>query len=172
MTAFEAAKPSIFYRPYVLAIALIFILVSVHIFINGVLPIVQDKKAETREKSLVILPLFFSIIPFVVSAYVCVIFFQTNTNYIKIYEAYRNGESEIVEGQITSFHPMPEALHDTEHFEVGGILFSYTADNSKTFYSRCKKDGGIFTGNGQTVRIWYVNDDGYNYIMKVELLDP
>lgn len=165
MTAFESVKPSLFYRPYVLLIAIAFLLVSVFVFLNAFLPL---KRARTLW---MLVPLLFSIIPFLISVLSCVSFFSTNMDYINIYEQYANGQSKVIEGIVEEFHPMPETLHDSEHFEVSGVGFNYGADNSKYFYSRCKKDGGIFIGNGQKVKIWYVPHDGHNYIMRVDILD-
>jgi len=165
MTAFESVKPSLFYRPYILLIAIVILLVSVFIFFNAFLPL---KRERTRWQ---LVPLLFSIIPFLISVLSCVSFFSTNMDYINIYEQYANGQSKVIEGIVEEFHPMPETLHDSEHFEVSGVEFSYGADNSKYFYSRCKKDGGIFIGNGQKVKIWYVPDDGHNYIMRVDVFD-
>ena len=171
MTAFESVKPSLFYRPYMLLIAIAFLLVSVYIFFNAFLPIKHDQERDKSPKLWMLVPLLFSVIPFLISVFVCVSFFSTNMDYINIYEQYACGQSEVVEGMVEEFHPMPETLHDSEHFEVAGVKFNYGADNSKCFYSRCKKDGGIFVGNGQKVKIWYVPYDGHNYIMRVDLLD-
>ena len=165
MIAFESVKPSLFYRPYMLLIAIALLLVSVFIFFNVFLPLKRDR---TLWK---LVPLLFSIIPFLIAALACVSFFSTNMDYINIYEQYANGQSEVVEGIVEEFHPMPETLHDSEHFAVSGVEFNYGADNSKYFYSQCKKDGGIFIGNGQKVKIWYVPYDGHNYIMRVDILD-
>ena len=165
MIAFESVKPSLFYRPYMLLIAIALLLVSVFIFFNVFLPLKRDR---TLWK---LVPLLFSIIPFLIAVFACVSFFSTNMDYINIYEQYACGQSEVVEGIVEEFHPMPETLHDSEHFAVSGVEFNYGADNSKYFYSQCKKDGGIFIGNGQKVKIWYVPYDGHNYIMRVDILD-
>ena len=169
MTAFESVRPSLFYRPYMLLIAIAFLLVSVFVFLNAFLPI--DRGMDKKPKLWMLVPLLFSVIPFLISVLTCVSFFSTNMDYIKIYEQYACGQSEFVEGIVEDFHPMPETLHDSEHFAVSGVKFNYGADNSKCFYSRCKKDGGIFIGNGQKVKIWYVPYDGHNYIMRVDILD-
>ena len=44
------------------------------------------------------------------------------------YEAYKLGKCYIVEGYVEDFYPMPEELHDTEHFTVSGKYFFYGAD--------------------------------------------
>ena len=89
------------------------------------------------------------------------------------YEDYVNGNCEYIEGYIENFHPMPEELHDTEHFTVNDVGFSYGADNSDYYYSRCQKDGG-FLREGMYVRMWYINVDvgsDYpdSYIMQIDV---
>ena len=90
-----------------------------------------------------------------------------------LYNRYKNGECDYVEGYVTDFHPMPDDLHDSEHFKVNGILFSYGADNSEYYYSTCQKDGGILK-EGSYVRLWYTNVDiggeyPMSYIMRIEI---
>lgn len=99
---------------------------------------------------------------------------STVVNRHQLYNNYINGECDYVEGFIEDFHSMPEDLHDSEHFTVNGVKFSYGADNSEYFYSTCRKDGGILQ-EGLYVRLWYFNTDigseyPMSYIMRIDIL--
>ena len=87
-----------------------------------------------------------------------------------VYDTYQEGNALVVEGAIHDFHPMPETLHDTESFTVDGIAFYYSNHKESFYYSTCAFDGGYITRNGQMVKIWYVEVDGYNYIVRIDLL--
>ena len=180
MIAFEAVRPSLFYRPGVLLILLPFFAIGLFLFIKCIIPIKKDYKAAkaTGNKEdfsdfilSTALSFVFSTAFLLVSIYSAVVYFSGNIALMKMYKEYKSGECEIVEGTVENFHPMPQELHDTEHFEVEGVYFQYGADNSKHCYSRCKKDGGFITGDGQKVKIWYVSYGGNNYIMQLKLLN-
>lgn len=89
------------------------------------------------------------------------------------YQTYVKGECLTVEGQVEDFHPMPQDLHDTEHFTVCGVYFYYDDSNSKLYYSKCAKDGGVISKNGINVKIWYIaNEEGASsQIMRIDVLE-
>ena len=180
MIAFETVRPSLFYRPGVLLLLLPFFAIGLFIFVKGIIPIKKDYEAAkaTGNKEAfsdfilsAALSFVFSTVLLFVSIYSAVAYFSGNIALMKMYQEYKSGECEIVEGTVENFHPMPQELHDTEHFEVNGVYFEYGADNSKHYYSRCRKDGGLITGNGQKVKIWYVSYGDYNCIMQLKLLE-
>lgn len=170
MIAFEATRPSLFYQPHFFLLILAFFAYAIFLFANCVIDIIKTYKTEKRIKIKdYILPLIFSGGLLLAFTYTGIMYFSENIALIEIYEKYKSGEYEIVEGTVENFHPMPEELHDAEHFEVDGVYFEYLARNSKHYYSQCKKDGGFITGNGQKVKIWYVSYGGYNHIMQLKL---
>ena len=170
MIAFEATRPSLFYQPDMFLLSLAFFAIGFFSLVKIILEITANYKTE---KKLRIKDYIFSLVVSVIflsaGTYAGIAYFSTNVAYIEIYEKYKSGEYEIVEGTVENFHPMPEGGHDTEHFEVDGVYFEYMARNAKHYYSQCKKDGGFITGNGQKVKIWYVSYGGYNHIMQLKL---
>ena len=84
-------------------------------------------------------------------------------------DSYRTGNALTVKGKVEEFHPMPETLHDTESFSINGIEFSYNNHNEEYYYSKCAFDGGYIKKNGQEVELWYVEYDGVNYIVRIDI---
>ena len=92
-----------------------------------------------------------------------------------LYNRYKNGECDYIEGYITDFHPMPKEGHDIESFKVNGVAFSYGGGlPSEYYYNTCQKDGGVLE-DGLYVRLWYTNVDFFgdeyptSYIMRIEV---
>lgn len=79
--------------------------------------------------------------------------------YNKIVVAYQNGDYQIVEGYVENFHPMPESGHDHEHFEIDGTYFEYSDFTAQQGYHNALSRGGVITGNGQHLRIGYIEMD-------------
>lgn len=170
MIAFEATRPSLFYQPHFFLLILTFFAIGFFPLVKTILEITANYKTEKKLKIKdYIFSLVVSVIFLFAGTYASIAYFSTNVAYIEIYEKYKSGEYEIVEGTVENFHPMPEGGHDTEHFEVDGVYFEYMARNAKHYYSQCKKDGGFITGNGQKIKIWYVSYGGYNHIMQLKL---
>lgn len=85
--------------------------------------------------------------------------------------AYKNGNYEIVEGYVENFVPMPYEGHSYESFEINGVKFSYS-DYSITFgYNNAKSHGGVIDGNGQHLKLGYVNYNDENVIVYIEQLE-
>lgn len=91
--------------------------------------------------------------------------------YIEILQKYKNGYYLTVEGEIEKFHPMPPEQHDSEHFYVNKVYFDLPSI-SPYGYSKCKNFGGDIKGNGQMVKIRYINYNDENVIMKLEIEYP
>lgn len=90
-----------------------------------------------------------------------------------LYNHYKNGKCDYIEGYITDFHPMPKMGHDTESFKVNGVAFAYGDENSEYYYNTCQKDGGVLE-EGLYVCLWYTNVDlgveyPMSYIMRIEV---
>ncbi|MGM9680122.1 MAG: hypothetical protein ACI3XR_01305 [Eubacteriales bacterium] len=174
ITVFEAKADSGWFSwLYLIAIALG--LIAFIWFIKPLIGAVREDgfRVFLKKKSL-ILVLFFALS----LSYTAVMLGYTGVSTVvdrhRLYDRYVNGECDYVEGFIEDFHPMPEDLHDTEHFTVNGVKFSYGADNSEYFYSTCRKDGGILR-EGLYVRLWYFNADiGSEYpmsrILRIDVL--
>ena len=67
---------------------------------------------------------------------------------------------------------MPLEGHDTEHFEINGVLFEYTNFEIVNGYNRPAAYGGIISKNGQYLKIKYITDESGNntilYIAEIE----
>lgn len=80
------------------------------------------------------------------------------------------GEALVVEGPIEHFHPMPKQGHDTEHFIVNGVYFSYTDFSVTSAFNNTSSHGGPLT-EGMTVRISYTDSrefGGQLAILRIE----
>lgn len=76
---------------------------------------------------------------------------------------------QIVEGETDKFDPMPYTGRKAESFEVNSVLFKYSDfDGSEGFNTSCSH-GGPICGNGQKVRITYMDLNNRNVILKLEI---
>lgn len=81
-----------------------------------------------------------------------------------------NGESQVVEGRIQNFHPMPAGGHDSEHFDVNGEYFDYSSfDLGVLGYNKPQVDGGIMK-QGLYVRITYITHNQRIAILRIDTL--
>ena len=93
--------------------------------------------------------------------------------YRSIVGAYERGDYQIAEGFVADFHPMPKEGHDTERFTLHGTAFEYSDYSVQFGYHTSRAHGGIITGNGQHLRIGYVEDPRLgNVIVRIEELPP
>lgn len=171
MTVFETRKPNvfdylqIFFNADIFFISVIILAVAVFLWIKLVIPSWKEKDVGIFARLLFVgLALLFS--------YVFLVIANTNIRAAitlgRNYATYVAGECQVVEGYVENFHPMPEDLHDTEHFTVSGKYFFYSSENSPFYYSHCKKDGGAITGDGLKVKIWYLDEDT---ILRLDILE-
>lgn len=164
ITVFEAQEYTAWFSwLYVVALALGLIAIG---FIRDIWGAVQqDGWSIFRKEKLLIIPLLFAVILSYATVTIAYAGVDNVISMHSLYNRYKDGECDYVEGYITDFHPMPKELHDTERFKVNGIAFSYGADNSKYYYSTCQQDGGVLR-EGLYVRLWYSNfDTGTEYPM-------
>lgn len=80
--------------------------------------------------------------------------------------AYKNGDYEIVEGYVQDF--IPYVRGSDESFTINDASFSYSDYGIQQGYNNTKSHGGVVTGNGQHLRIGYVNYNGKNIIVYIE----
>jgi hypothetical protein len=77
--------------------------------------------------------------------------------------ALRSRNCQTVEGPVQNFHPMPAAGHDTEHFDVQGIAFSYSDYIVTAGFNTTSSHGGPIR-EGLPVRICH--KDGKFYALR------
>ena len=70
-----------------------------------------------------------------------------------------NDEVDVVEGYVEKYHAMPAEGHDTEHFEINGIIFNYSDYVIVNGYHKTASHGGVVTHNGQHIKIKYITKD-------------
>jgi len=96
--------------------------------------------------------------------------------YTKVVGAYRRGEYEVVEGYVENFDPMPYEGHSNESFEINGVYFSYSDYEIQQGYHNAKSHGGVISGDGQYLKIGYVQPYPFsrndNVIVYIEELSP
>ena len=96
--------------------------------------------------------------------------------YTKVVGAYRCGEYEVVEGYVENFDPMPYEGHSNESFEINGVYFSYSDYAIQQGYHNAKSHGGVISGDGQYLKIGYVQPYPFsrndNVIVYIEELSP
>lgn len=95
--------------------------------------------------------------------------------YRTVSSAYHSGDYQIVEGQVSDFHPADPhnsvQAEKAERFTVGGVEFSYSGSALTTGYNTPRELGGVITGDGQRLKIGYVTlRDGQNRIVYIESL--
>ena len=94
----------------------------------------------------------------------------------KILGAYHRGDYEVVEGYVENFVPMPYEGHGEESFEINGVYFSYSDYEIQQGYHNAKSHGGVISGDGQYLKIGYVQpyslSENRNVIVYIEELPP
>jgi hypothetical protein len=79
-------------------------------------------------------------------------------DYFKIREVARSNQCNTVEGIVENFHPMPYEGHDSEHFNVGKVAFSYSDYVLSPGFHQSESHGGPIH-SGSEVRICYFNGE-------------
>ncbi|MFT6964409.1 MAG: hypothetical protein ACJAWV_004150 [Flammeovirgaceae bacterium] len=92
-------------------------------------------------------------------------------DYNETNERYENGNYETVEGEIEAFIPMRMHEND-ESIMVENVSFEYSdSDESFCGFNTTKANGGPIYGNGQKVRLGYINKHERNIILRIEVAD-
>lgn len=105
----------------------------------------------------------------VVSCVLLVTLTTTIIDYYNIQKIYNDRNWLIVEGEVEDFIPMELEGHSSESFTVNGVNFTYSRSAPTYGYHLAKVDGGYIKGNGQKIRIHYVNYNNNNLILKLEI---
>jgi hypothetical protein len=89
---------------------------------------------------------------------------QNYPSYRRLLDDARSGRVQIVEGVVEKFHPMPKGGHDTEHFEVNGVMFGYSDYSNHGGFNNTASHGGPMR-EGLYVRIAHVG----RHIVRLEI---
>ncbi|MBQ7345243.1 MAG: hypothetical protein IJW45_04175 [Oscillospiraceae bacterium] len=84
--------------------------------------------------------------------------------------AYQQGDYETVIGEVENFVPMPNVGKGDESFQIDGVPFSYSPTRIHQGYHDPGTQGRAITGNGQLLKVGYIEKDGQNYIVYIEQL--
>ncbi len=87
--------------------------------------------------------------------------------YKALMDAYQSGEYLTVTGYVENFTPMQNKGNGEESFTIDGIYFSYESGFDYG-YNEPSAEGGVITGNGQYLKIGYVEYGGVNKIVYIE----
>ena len=141
------------------------------------------KTQKRGEEATGFLPSFFKVVGFIVGPLGVLLFLISTlgmmAEHIDYSKALETGDVCCVEGYVENFHPMPYEGHDVEHFEIDGVCFDYTDYEIMNGYNQSSSHGGVITGNGQYLKIKYIEstyDSGENrniilYIAEIEHIE-
>ncbi len=129
--------------------------------------LVKSKNSgKNRSKSDLFGDVLFKVVGFVFGPFCILIFaisvYDTILTHIDYTERLSSDNVYVVEGYVENYHPMPFEGHDTEHFEINGVYFSYSDYALMNGYHNSASYGGVVTANGQYLKIKYVVNDIYN----------
>ena len=82
---------------------------------------------------------------------------STYSEYAKLRDAMRRGETQFVEGPVEGFVPMPASGHAMERFEVHGKTFAYSDYVLSAGFNTTTSHGGPIR-DGRRVRVGYIRD--------------
>jgi hypothetical protein len=83
---------------------------------------------------------------------------KTIVPFARLLSALHGGRCEVVEGEVTEFHPMPRGGHDQETFVVDGRRFAYSDFIMTPGFRHARSRGGPI-GPGLRVRIHHLGND-------------
>ena len=125
------------------------------------------------------IPRILSIIFCIVGVAVFILGIDIMSSYMHDYNTYKElletNQVEIVEGEVENFHAQPKEGHDSEHFEINGVNFVYSNFIVSNGYNKPKCYGGVISGDGQKLRIKYIQEESdgemFNTILYIEQLE-
>ena len=129
------------------------------------IPIVGNlfpKRSVRKEQA--ILAFIISIILF------CIFLLKTGKENYCIYNKYNNSNYNIVSGEVTEFIAGGSDYSKVESFYIDNVKFEYS-DSNYYGYNKTKNEGGVITGNGQKLKIGYINYNGENTIVSIEQME-
>lgn len=91
--------------------------------------------------------------------------FKVGGNYVYIYSKFYLNRYSVTTGKVYNFEEIPK--HSAEKFYINDIEFIYSK-NLKYGYNKIKNEGSVITGNGQNLKIGYIEYKGLNIIVYIE----
>ncbi len=92
--------------------------------------------------------------------------------YQQVVVAYKEGNYQTVVGEVEQFTTMTPQGKGNESFEIKGVHFSYSDTTIHQGYRNSKTFGGVVRGDGQQLKIGYVEKNGKNIIVYIEEIIP
>lgn len=81
---------------------------------------------------------------------------------------FNTGKYEIIEGYVEDFKPGSSTDNKMEGFSINGICFKYSDGVISGGYNRTINHGGVIRGNGQHIKIAYIDYETSNQIIYIE----
>ncbi len=83
--------------------------------------------------------------------------YSRTVSYLELKDILQNKTYKVIEGMVQNFQQMPYSGHQNESFEVNSIRFEYSDyTGNNYFFKNTKSHGGPITGEGQKVKIYYL----------------
>lgn len=93
-------------------------------------------------------------------------------DYQQVVVAYEEGNYKTVVGEVEEFTTMTTQGKGYETFEINGVCFSYSDNIIHQGYHNSRTFGGVIEGDGQLLKIGYVEKGGENIIVYIEEISP
>lgn len=92
--------------------------------------------------------------------------------YHQVVVAYEKENYKTVVGEVEEFTTMTPQGKGYETFEIDGIYFSYSDNIIHQGYRNSKTFGGVIKGDGQHLKIGYIEKNDKNIIVYIEEISP
>ncbi len=96
----------------------------------------------------------------------CLFLVNTGRKILYVYNNYYNNNFNIVEGEVEQFVTNLTS-NKSERFKINNIEFEYS-DNTYCGYNKIRDKGGVIMGNGQMLKIGYINYNSERIIVSIE----
>lgn len=132
---------------------------GVLVFLISILFIYKAKQEENKNLKtgiyvIVILADCFMVV------FLWITYIASNQDNDKTAKRYEENDYQIIEGYIVNYKEDCDKIinqSDDEYFEIAGVAFEYRDLINTAGYHTIRKNGGVIKGNGQYLRICYVN---------------
>lgn len=112
-----------------------------------------------------------AILAFIISVILfCVFLLGTGRKISYVYNKYNSNDYNIISGEVTEFIAGGFDYSKVESFCIDNVKFEYS-DSDYCGYNKNKNGGGVITGNGQKLKIGYINYKGENIIVSIEQME-
>ena len=93
-------------------------------------------------------------------------------DYQQVVVAYEEGNYKTVVGEVEEFTTLTPQGKGYETFEINGVDFSYSDFIIHQGYRNSRTFGGVVEGDGQRLKIGYIEKNDENIIVYIEELSP